>query len=73
MANSMDRQPIHFDATAVRRERMRLAALQSPKPLAQAAPVVAAPAVMQYDASQIRRQRNRTEPKDTSLGSQNTP
>ncbi len=73
MANSMDRQPIHFDATAVRRERMRLAALQSPKPLAQAAPVVAAPAVMQYDASQIRRQRNRTEPKDTSLGSQTHP
>ncbi len=55
--------PLHFDATAVRRERMRQAALQgagAPATSVVTKPI-AAPAVVQFDASQLRRDRKPTE------------
>ena len=58
--------PLHFDATAVRRERMRTAAMANqtmatPTPASQPAKPV-----MQFDASQQRRERNRQSSSSTS-------
>ena len=52
-------EPLHFDATAVRRERMRTTAMVNQAVMPAPASQPAAP-VMQFDASQLRRDRNRS-------------